>query len=100
VGANKFLELYFLDVIFFFASPISHALTLAAKRREFSDSARNSSLGDTFTNISVLLSLPMYGCSMCVSLELRYGTFASPLARATMTSLRAARDLLMNAASI
>jgi hypothetical protein len=42
--------------------PISQLLTLAAKRREQSDSPVEDGSGDIFTNINVLESPPKYGC--------------------------------------
>ena len=52
-------------------------ITLVAKRSELSVSAKHSSRGDTFTNISVLLLPPRQFCSRWVSLLLRYGICAS-----------------------
>ena len=42
--------------------PISHALTLAANRREQSDSPTEEGSGDKLTNIKVLESPPRQGC--------------------------------------
>ena len=49
------------------------SLTLVANLNELSDSPKHSSLGDTLTNISVLLLPPSEFCSKYVNLEFRYG---------------------------
>jgi len=58
-------------LVTFFAEPMSHAFTFVAKRREFRDSGRSLSVGETFTNISVLLFPPSEFWRRKVSLELR-----------------------------
>lgn len=45
------------------ACPTSHALTLAAKRREHSVSCADSTVGATLANMSVLASPPKHGCA-------------------------------------
>lgn len=64
------------------------------------DSARLLRSGRTWTNTQVLESPPSDSCSTCVSLELRYGTWAWFRAMALNTWESAERDLLMAAASI
>ena len=68
------------------AVPTTQAFTLAAKRREQTDSLTASGTGAMLTNIRVLAFPPRQCCSRYVSLLLRYGTWASLLASATITS--------------
>jgi hypothetical protein len=58
-------------------------------------SLKSSTVGDTFTNINVLLLPPKLRCSRYVSFELRYGMCWSLFASAPMTSPNAESDLLI-----
>ncbi len=73
---------------------------MLAKRRVHSDSWAESSTGDRFAMTSALPSPDRHGCSRNVSLELRYGTCAARLDRATKTSVSAESDLLMACVSL
>lgn len=72
-----------------------HMHTCVAKRREQSDSWALSTSGAKATSIIAFPVLDRHGCRMCVSLELRYGTWALLLLSAAKMSARLLRDLLI-----